>query len=159
MQSPPPSRLQEWRQLSQDDREWFSSLPDYLEVIPGWYAVHAGFEARPMAEQKSDKVCRIRYVNALTGKMKSPDEKDIYSQPIESVEWMRCWTGPQNVVYGHATHSLGTPRVDRVGGGVETWGIDTGACYGGNLTALVLETKEVIQVSDGVKYSRWLGGK
>ena len=67
-------------------------------------------------------------------------------QPEGTSLWSEVWDGVQSVVAGHAVHSLEAPRVDRNAHGAEVWSIDTGAVFGGNLTALVLETREVIQV-------------
>ena len=67
--------------------------------------------------------------------------------------WTSKWIGPDNVVYGHAVHSLKSPRVDRPVPGVECWGIDTGCCFGGRLTALCIETREIVQVDAREKYA------
>lgn len=156
---PHPDRLRQWEELSLEDRAWLGSLPLYERVAPGWIAVHAGFEDIPMAEQKADRVMRVRWLNRETGKHIGidPDSETGLVLPAHAVYWMERWRGPENVVYGHAVHSRKTPRVDRPVPGVETWGIDTGACYGGCLTALCLETKDVTQVSDGQAYARLYG--
>ncbi len=56
-------------------------------------------------------------------------------------------------MYGHAVHSLKRPRLDRPFPNVEVWGIDTGCCFGGRLTALCLETREVFQVDARATYA------
>lgn len=151
MRAPSPDRLQEWEELSPEDIAWMEGLPLYAEVAPGWIAVHAGFEDIPLDEQRRDKVCRIIAINEQTGRMASTDE-DGGLLP-GTTTWMDRWRGPSNVVYGHKVHNVETPRVDRPAPGVETWGIDTGACYGGSLTALILETREIFQVRDGKAYA------
>jgi hypothetical protein len=154
MQRPKPERLAQWEGMSPEDIKWLGSLPYQLKVCPGWLAVHAGFENRPMSEQLSERMCRVKYVNASTGSLVKPDRKNRNVPPTGAVEWMSTWRGPESIVYGHIVHGLGAPRVDHPAPGVETWGIDTGACYGGNLSALVLETREVFTVSDGKSYAR-----
>lgn len=154
MNPPKPARLAQWQELTAEEIQWLDALPLFVKVLPDWYAVHAGFEDLPMDKQEADHVIRVRWLNAVTGKHKplDKDSNNPFDKPIDAVYWMERWKGPENVVYGHAVHSRATPRVDRPVSGVETWGIDTGACYGGNLSALCLETREVFQVRDGAAY-------
>jgi bis(5'-nucleosyl)-tetraphosphatase (symmetrical) len=156
MHPPGPERLAQWNELTDEDRQWLGKLPVILDVAEGWLAVHAGFEAVPMDQQKPDRVMRVRWIDSQTGEHKGLDRDadDPFAIPTGCVNWMDRWAGPQNVVYGHAVHSRKTPRVDRPHPGIETWGIDTGACFGGRLTALCLETREVFQVEDGKSYAR-----
>ena len=37
--------------------------------------------------------------------------------------------------------------IEEVTSGVFCYGLDTGCCFGGKLTAFILETKEIVQVS------------
>lgn len=146
MTPPKPDRLAQWQSFTPEEREWLRTLPTVIEPIPGWIAVHAGFEGdKTRDKQKPDKVVRVRWVDPITGKMVGL-HGDSLDQPEGTVHWSAFWKGPENVVYGHAVHSLKNPRVDRPQEGVECWGIDTGAAYGGRLTALCLETREVVQV-------------
>lgn len=161
--SPPSSdRLAQWEQLSEEDRAWLGKCPVVISPHPEWLAVHAGFEAVPMSDQEPDRMMRVRWVSRETGEHVGLDRdaKDPYALPEGADVWMSHWHGPKNVVYGHAIHSLRTPRMDRSPKtGVETWGIDTGAYAGGFLTALTLETREVTQVSDGQIYGKWFGSE
>jgi bis(5'-nucleosyl)-tetraphosphatase (symmetrical) len=135
-----PMRLSAERQaqhamLSDDDIAWLKGLPRVLHISPSMVVVHAGLEpAFPVAEQ-SDAVVRVRYVNDA-GRMKGYSEGSL-EQPANTVLWAERWKGPESVVYGHAVHSLGEPRVDRFEGGA-CYGIDTGCVYGGRLTAAVV---------------------
>jgi hypothetical protein len=149
-------RQAQWHELTEEEVKWLGELPIFVKVLPDWYAVHAGFEDIPMSEQKADRVIRVRWLDPITGEHKGMDQDsdNPFDKPAGAVFWMDRWKGPENIVYGHVVHSRATPRVDRPHEGVETWGIDTGACFGGALTALVLETREVIQVRDGKAYDR-----
>jgi hypothetical protein len=60
--------------------------------------------------------------------------------------WTEFWSGPESVVYGHNVHSEENPLIEEVSPGVTCYGLDTGCCFGGRLTALILETKEIVQV-------------
>jgi hypothetical protein len=154
MGPPTPERLVEWQSFTPEELDWIKGLPTVIEPIPGWIAVHAGFEGdKTRDKQKPDKVVRVRWVNADTGKMVGFEGNNL-DQPEGTVHWSSFWRGPENVVYGHAVHSLKNPRVDRPVEGVECWGIDTGACYGGRLTALCLETREVTQVQAERAYAK-----
>ncbi len=151
MTPPPPARLAEWEGLGPDDIAWLASRPVFAEPAPGWFVVHAGFEAVPHEEQRSQKMMRCRWLDPETGLMMSlrPGEHSVEG----GVWWAERWRGPGHVVYGHAVHSLDAPRVDRPVSGVECWGIDTGCCFGGRLTALVLESREIFQVAARARYA------
>jgi hypothetical protein len=156
MLPPEPSRLAEWESLSSEDRAWLTSLPIVIEPASGWLAVHGGFDGAYLPDaKKKDKFLRCRWVDASTGRMLSIT-KD-FGAPEGSVFWTERWGGPQHVVYGHAVHSREAPRVDRTVRGVECWGIDTGCCFGGRLTAMVLETREVVQVNARATYAELHG--
>lgn len=150
MSPPHKDRLAQWQSMSDEDVRWLSDLPLAVGVA-GWSAVHAGFENVPMTHQKPEKVIRCRWIFENTGLM-APFKKGTLEQPDGSINWTERWRGPENVVYGHAVHSLKDPRVDRVNG-VECWGIDTGCCFGGRLTALCLESREVWQIDAKETYS------
>lgn len=151
---PLDERRKQWAALSEEDVAWIASLWTVIDLGPGYLGVHAGFEDVPMARQKDDRVMRCRYVDEINGRMVQPNSD--LSQPPRTVYWTERWRGPDHVVYGHAVHSLTTPRVDEADG-VRCYGIDTGCCYGGHLTALVLDPSkvepEVVQVRARAVYS------
>lgn len=121
--------------LSDDDIEWFKSLPLILEIFPGLVVVHAGLEpAFPISEQ-SEAVIRVRYIGA-DNEMVGFSEGSL-EQPDDTVYWSERWVGPESVIYGHAVHSLTNPRIDNFPDG-KCFGIDTGCCFGGRLTAMVI---------------------
>lgn len=151
MTPPAPDRLAQWEAFAVEDVAWLANRPIRDTAAPGWLVVHGGFEALPVLKQKPAAMLRCRWVNPETGKM-VPLPEGSFAKP-DGVVWTELWTGPQNVVYGHAVHSLEAPRVDRPVNDVECWGIDTGCCFGGRLTALHLETREVFQVQARQKYS------
>lgn len=153
----PPSAAQreQWSSLSEEDVRWLGALPLRAELKPGWLAVHGGFEGVPLDKQRNDKMLRCRYVDKVSGKMVSLPE-DALKQPLGTVYWTEQWQGPESVVYGHAVHSLETPRVDRKDG-FACYGIDTGCCFGGRLTAMVLHPDrepEFVQVKALSAYAK-----
>ena len=135
--------------LTADDLAWMIALPKLVTIegsatTPDWLVVHAGlWPGKPLATQKEGVMLRLRYVTAEGDPVRGDDPTVM---PRGAHPWATRWRGPESVVYGHAVHDLATPRVDRPAEGVECWGIDTGCCFGGALTALVLPSREVVSV-------------
>jgi hypothetical protein len=137
--------LAQHRALTEDDLTWIGRLPITLRLGPGWLAVHGGFEPGRL-------MLRLRHVNAA-GRFVGGDDPTV--APPGSRPWASRWRGPESVVYGHQVHGLQAPRVDRdAASGAECWGIDTGCCFGGHLTALVLPERAVVQVAARRAYER-----
>lgn len=149
----PAERRAEWESLSDEEADWLRNLPMILES-DGWFFVHAGFEpGRTLDAQRKDRVIRVRYVNDK-GEM-VPYADGSLDQPPDTVYWTEQWKGPKNVVYGHAVHSLEAPRIDDRGG-VLCVGIDTGCCFGGRLTAMIIQDggHEFVQVPARREYMK-----
>lgn len=138
-----PGRAAEWAALSEEDRVWMAALPAFLRVGKEYIVVHAGLESvRPPEEQKLDRVCRMRYVDADSGEYKSgSDPREV---PENTVDWMEAWKGPESVIYGHAVHDREYPRINTPQPGVKTFGIETGVVFGGKLTAMVIDPKRTL---------------
>lgn len=135
--------INEHNKLSREDMEYMRRMPSFLKLdgIP-WIIVHGGFESGPVPyqDQPIQAVCRIRNVGH-DGLMAVDKENPLKDVP-GSVPWAMKWSGPENVVYGHAVHSLSSPRIDDHGS-YKCYGIDTGCVFGGRLTALVIENANV----------------
>lgn len=117
--------------LSDDDEEWISEMPSMIDV-GSRVAVHAGLEpGLLLSEQRAERMIRVRYVNPATGMMVSNKDGN-WSAPPNSVPWHSLWAG-RGVVFGHAVQGY-RPKI--YGACV---GVDTGCCYGGRLTAAVIE--------------------
>jgi bis(5'-nucleosyl)-tetraphosphatase (symmetrical) len=128
--------------LSTDDLAFLASRPTYLRLDAEWIVVHAGLEPnRTVEEQKNAVMLRVRHVD-VNGRMVGLGHEGPTTSP-----WATRWQGPESVVYGHDVHDLEHPRIDRPVDSVACYGIDTGCCFGGRLTALVLPTREIVQVS------------
>jgi hypothetical protein len=67
--------------------------------------------------------------------------------------WATRWPGPESIIYGHHVHGLDEPRVDVPCAGVRCVGLDTGCCYGGRLSALVLPAEEIVSVQARARYA------
>jgi hypothetical protein len=135
--------------LSDEDLKFLGSLPSmiYLEE-QNWVVVHAGLEPNKALElQDVGKVSHIRFLDPVRLKTVSLD--DNYLPPPGSIYWTQCYNLDHNVVYGHNVHSLNAPEVTRASNGMQLVGVDTGCCFGGNLTAfLVPNTKDEVVTPD-----------
>ena len=142
---PHPEDEETNRLLTEEDVRWIESLPPWTTIVPGWVAVHGGFNPNlPLEQQDPEKVRNMRYVDEA-GKNVPID----YStpggpkKPAGTIHWADRWQGPDSVIYGHEAFSLSNPRVtgkavaNRI---VQTVGIDTGCVHGGRLTALEFVT-------------------
>ena len=129
----------QWAALTLEDVAWLKTLPTVWDgFVPGWAAVHGGFlPGLPIHRQPSDKVVRVRWVDAAGEFV--PLQDGTLDKPDWACNWMDVWDGKENVVYGHAVHGLEEPRVDVNEKGVSCVGIDTGCVFGGRLTAMVFE--------------------
>jgi bis(5'-nucleosyl)-tetraphosphatase (symmetrical) len=135
--------------LNEQDLDFLRNAPIAFCLDEKWVVVHAGLERMPFHKQ-GKAVLRVRYIDQYSGlHSKLPGSWD---QPPNSIYWADDWMGPENVIYGHAVHSLTDPKVTRAGpqsNPVVTLGIDTGCCFGGRMTAAIIidgQFTEFIQV-------------
>jgi bis(5'-nucleosyl)-tetraphosphatase (symmetrical) len=166
-------RAEQNKALSDEDIEWMKNLPLTIQLDGGFVAVHGGFQnGLPIHDQNPDKIVRMRYLDRDTHKP-LPLEED-FEQPPNSVFWSTVWNGPEHVVYGHAVmgndpfhhRKVGEPPFELFRDfwpeEIHTVGIDTGACYGGRLTAMVTEdgfkTWTYVQVQSKEQYYEPVAG-
>ena len=108
----------------------------YLERMPLWIdlpnhsarVVHAGLMPGLAIEQHDPRV--LMYVRSLGGRGEALEERGARS-------WSHAYAGPLHVVYGHDAQR--EPEIAE-----HATGIDTGAVYGGRLTAMVLREGETV---------------
>lgn len=142
-------KIKLFNSLSETDFEFLKSLPAFIRINDNWIAVHAGFEPHLYPEQQSPSaVCRIRYLDK-DGKNTNRCEQVEGSKP-----WWEFWTGPESVIFGHYVISLDKPLIYQCSDNVFCYGLDTGCVFGGYLTALILETKEIVQVKAKKEYKK-----
>jgi bis(5'-nucleosyl)-tetraphosphatase (symmetrical) len=137
-----------YTQFSKEDITYISQMPLYIKIPEHrTVVVHAGLRAGvPLEKQTRDDLCYIRYLDDTN---KFVSLKKINQLGSKEAAGAHFWTqdGPfgYNVVYGHQVWE--EPRIDRFEDGTVCYGIDTGCCFGKKLSAIILETKEIIQVS------------
>ena len=147
----PPERLAQHERLSSDDLAWIAGLPTVLRLDGGWAVVHGGLSPRRRLEgQLRHEVLRLRLVGEdghVAARPRGP-------LPPGLAPWATRWPGPESVIYGHHVHGLDEPRVDEPAPGVRCVGLDTGCCYGGRLSALILPAEEIVSVTAHAAYAR-----
>jgi len=166
MHPPSDERRAQWLAFSDEEVAWMTGLP-YVYRPPegsparGWIAGPAGFlPGAPVDRQAPGDMMRIRHVHKDSGKMLALG--DDFKDPPDGVVWTERWTGPESVVYGHFVRSLGDPVVEERAPGVLCVGLDTGCCFGGRLTAMVLRpgaAPEYASVPAGAQYCKLGGGR
>lgn len=136
-------------QFSNEDINYIARMVPYIKIEEqNTVIVHAGLRAGiPLEKQSKEDLFYIRYVDDQN---KFVSLRKINKLGSKEAAGAHFWTeyGPWgfNIIYGHNVNSLTDIRVDSFSDGTACYGIDTGCCFGGNLTAIILETKEIIQV-------------
>lgn len=135
-----------YQHFTDEDVNYIANMPTYIK-IDNFIAVHAGLKPNISIEnQKKDDLLYLRYTD-LNGNFISLSK--VQKLGIEAAGahfWTEFWKGPESVVYGHNVHSFTDPLIQEITPGVMCYGLDTGCCFGGNLTALILESKQIVQV-------------
>lgn len=135
-----------YTQFTDEDVNYIAQMPPYIK-LGDVVLVHAGLRNGVQLEnQKKDDCLYLRYTD-INGEFISISK--VLKLGVEATGahfWTEFWKGPESVVYGHNVHSFENPQIEEVAPGVTCYGIDTGCCFGGKLTALILETKQVVQI-------------
>lgn len=132
--------------FSNEDINYIANMNNYIKVDNN-IIVHAGLKPNiDITKQNKEDLLHIRYTDIdLNGIALSKVEK-LGKEAVGAYFWTEFWKGPENVIYGHNVNSLSVPLIEEVAPNIFCYGLDTGCCFGGYLTALILETKEIIQI-------------
>lgn len=156
MPRPHADCLRQWGRLTFEDWQYLARARlTYRETQGGLsvLVIHAGMEAAiggDESAQKRSHLLRLRWTDAAG----HAAGLRTWEPPAGSVPWATAWAklrpgtfgtvGPQHkhdntlILYGHEPRSLTDPARD-AGDNVFLTGLDTGCCYGGNLSAQVIE--------------------
>ena len=133
-------------QLNDDDIDYIAKMPTYLK-LENFIAVHAGLKPGiSLSNQKKDDLLYLRFTDKDRNFISLKEVLKHGKEALGAYFWTEFWTGPESVVYGHHVHSYTDPCIEEVFPNVFCYGIDTGCCFGGKLSCLILETKEIVQV-------------
>lgn len=136
-----------YTQFTDEDVNYIAKMPSYIKIGDDMILVHAGLRNGIQIEnQKKNDCLYLRYTD-INGEFISMSKVvELGKEATGAHFWTEFWKGPESVVYGHNVYSFQEPLIEKVAPGVVCYGIDTGCCFGGSLTALVLETKQIIKV-------------
>lgn len=119
-------------QMKEEHFEWLEALP-FTRALPSHQllVVHAGLDPNAKLDAQNPH---------LLMNIRSLDESGIATRKLTGTPWAQTWRGPPHVVFGHdARRGLQLEA--------SATGLDTGCCYGRELTALVLDADEAVPVS------------
>ncbi len=135
--------------LTDEDLDYLESLPYYIRLAPNLVLVHAGLQRGIDVEhQYPDTLTHMRYAMRDTGKMAGMKKKEEeFLRPADSAFWTELWDGKDSVIYGHHPQKL---AIDYPQPGVVCFGIDSGACFGEELTCMMFT--EIPTNIDDFKY-------
>ena len=133
-------------EFNDDDIEYIHKMPSFIRLDKDIVALHAGVKPWiPIEKQNANDLMHLRYIDKDWNKLSL---KKVFKDKVDGVMfWTDFWKGPESIIYGHNVHSYDLPKIDEVAPGVKCCGLDTGCCFGGKLTAMILETFEIVQVS------------
>lgn len=138
-----------YTELSDDDVAYIARMSPYIKLPDSsTIVVHAGMRAGiPLENQTKDDLYYIRYMDENSKFVSLKKINNLGSKEAAGAHfWTEFWKGPESVIYGHNVNSYEEPLIQEVAPGVTCYGLDTGCCFGGKLTAMILDTKEIIQV-------------
>jgi bis(5'-nucleosyl)-tetraphosphatase (symmetrical) len=135
-----------YKEFEQEDIDYIFKMPAYIQV-GNFIIAHAGVKPGvPIDKQSKNDLLYLRYTDKDRKFISLKKVFTLGKETAGAYFWTEFWRGPESVIYGHNVNSFETPLIEEVSSGVTCYGIDTGCCFGGHLTALILETKEIVQV-------------
>lgn len=135
-----------YHNLNDKDIQYILNMPLYIE-LDNLIIVHAGIKPNvPLAQQTADDLMYLRYTDKNRKFISLKAINKYGKEALGAMFWTEFGPFDKNIVYGHNVGSFESPKIDHFENGIACYGIDTGCCFGGNLTALIWETKDIVQV-------------
>jgi bis(5'-nucleosyl)-tetraphosphatase (symmetrical) len=140
-----------YHQLSDEDVTYINNMPCYIKLRNDLWLVHAGVKPGvPLEKQDKHDLLYIRYTDE---KRKTISLRKIAKGQVdEAMFWTEFGGFGASIIYGHNVYSYEEPRIDKFDDGTICYGIDTGCCFGGRLSAMIVETGEIVQVQAKKEY-------
>ena len=133
-------------EFSAEDVRFLRELP-YTLALPHENAivVHAGLvPGVDLSEQRPNDMTRMRNLLPTSDGGWDAAEKG------KGVAWAAEWKGPTHVIFGHDAKR----RLQKC---AHATGLDTGCCYGGELSALILPEHQLVSVAAKREYAPKMG--
>ena len=135
-----------YAKFSDQDINYITHMPYYIE-LDDVIIVHAGLKPGvKLSNQSKDDLMYMRYTDENRKFISLKKVAKLGKEKSGAIFWTEFGPFGKNIVYGHNVNSYDEIRIDKYDDGTVCYGLDTGACFGGKLTALIWETKEIIQV-------------
>lgn len=135
-----------YSQFSDQDITYIHNMPLYIETDTV-IAVHAGLKPGiSLSNQTKDDLMYLRYTDSDRKFISLKKINKLGKETAGAIFWTEFGSFGKSVVYGHNVHSFENVKINKYDDGTYCYGIDTGACFGGKLSALIWETKEIVQV-------------
>lgn len=144
-----------YKSISDDDVQWMADLPYTLRLEGSMLneendtlIVHAGLiPGVSLNDQATETMVTIRDVqpvhysnnDQVTYHMKNRCLGNDGAVAGPTVNWTTVWSGPEHVIFGHDA-KRGLQLRER------TTGLDTGCCYGKELTGIMLPERKLVSV-------------
>eukprot|EP01119_Soliformovum_irregulare_P022903 TRINITY_DN7911_c0_g1_i1.p1 TRINITY_DN7911_c0_g1~~TRINITY_DN7911_c0_g1_i1.p1 ORF type:complete len:240 (-),score=58.32 TRINITY_DN7911_c0_g1_i1:76-795(-) len=134
-----PTHMKVIEQLDEDSWTWLENLPLFID-LPEFNAliVHAG---------KLPHISLAEHVPFDLMNMRNIHEGKALPHAKEGVPWVTLHEGPTHIIFGHDA-VRGLQQYEHA------TGLDTGCCYGGKLSAVILPKWEIVQVDAKAIHSK-----
>lgn len=142
------SKLPHYSEFSDADINYIMRMSSYVKLSEhNTIVVHAGLRGGiPLINQSKDDLMYIRYMDADHKFISLKKINKLGKAATGALFWTEFWTGPESIIYGHNVNNYENPSIEEVSPGIMCYGLDTGCCFGGKLTAMIVESKEIIQI-------------
>jgi hypothetical protein len=136
-----------YEKFTDADVTYINNMPYFIKLDEKTAIVHAGVKpGKPIERQGKDDLLYLRFTDEsrrfISIKAIARDGAEAHN----AIFWTKFWHGPESIIYGHHVHSEIDPLIEEVSPGVKCYGLDTGCCFGGRLSCLIVETGEIVQV-------------
>lgn len=129
-----------WDSLGKEEIEYLENGSYFLELLElNAFVVHAGLvpSDKKLNQRERKEYLLTRYIDKNTyERRRLPAD---FTKPPNSIHWTDLYDGTVDIIYGHDIYSFDKPAIRKSPSGGRTIGIDTGAVYGGHLTAIVYD--------------------
>jgi len=145
-------------EFSDKDIDYLFKLPLYIKLKENLYVIHAGARPNiPIEKQKKEDLMFLRFYDSNGKSISIAKINEAGSrEAVDAHFWTEFWKGPESIIYGHHVHYLDSPLIEEVAPGVTCYGLDTGCCFGGALSGLIVETGEIVQVKAKENYYNFI---